>query len=235
MRLSEQIPNVHIQYSFASAFANAALVAPRSEDEWTVGPAKIRRTSDVVKQVGKTVSGTESEGFSHLTTVSVGKIHVQVADTTWSNGERDVQAVNRLTSPEIVDTLIRRLRIGIYPSPAQEQLVYMELRAALPDPDGRAVLRKLSIEKMESLLGTSISQLLPRSQGIIVGTREQLFRDEGRRRTELCAMFPKDNLQIAHTVWVITRLMTFLSALENGEKKLNENGPKTTTKKITKK
>lgn len=215
MRLSNQLPSANIQYSLASAFDRAPLITKQESSMWSVGEVAADTSTTVVNQQGLSISGAVCDGTSRITEIRHGSISLKLGDTEWTNGERDIQAIDRMDSPGTIDSLIKRLRIGIYGSPLHEELVFMELRVALSDSSGRAILRKLKLTEIEGLLGVSLRDLLPRSKGILVGTREELFEDESRRRSELCVMFPKSDQQTPIRVWVISRLLTFLASQEN--------------------
>jgi hypothetical protein len=239
IRLSNQLPSANIQYSLASAFDRAPLITKQESSTWPIGEVDADTSTTVVNQQGSSISGAVCAGTSRITEIRHESISLKIADTEWTNGERDIQAIDRMESPGTIDSLIKRLRIGIYGSPLHEELVYMELRVALSDPSGRAILRKLKLAELESLLKVSFRDLLPRSRGILVGTREELFEDESRRRSELCVMFPKSDHQTPIRVWVIARLLTFLASREQGRTKSPRSRKKqtkpTTNRKLPKK
>jgi hypothetical protein len=239
IRLSNQLPSANIQYSLASAFDRAPLITKQEASTWSIGEVAADTSTTVVNQQGSSISGAVCEGTSRITEIRHGSISLKIGDTEWTNGERDVQAIDRMESPGTIDGLVKRLRIGIYGSPLHEELVYMELRVALSDPSGRAILRKLKLAELESLLKVSFRDLLPRSKGILIGTREELFEDESRRRSELCVMFPKSDHQTPIRVWVISRLLTFLASREQGRTKSprsrKKQAKRTTNRKLPKK
>jgi hypothetical protein len=212
MRLSNELPNTNIQYSLATAFDTARLIPAASSSSWSVSDVSVSQVSLLTRRTGVTISGATSDGDSRDTEVATGKFKLTLTETTWDNGERDIQATDRHDSPAIVDSLIRRLRIGIYDSPLQDQLSYMELRLARPGTNGRATITKTSPAEIENVLGKPLDELLPRSMGIIVGTRAELFRDDSRRRNELCAVFPKSDAQTPVRIWVVTRLLSYIAS-----------------------
>lgn len=211
MKLSNQLPSANIQFSLTSAFDSAKLIPSAPTTEWKVGAVLLSSHGEMEVTSGESIGGIHGKGVSRRTEVAYQNVQLTLSDTQWDTGERDVQATDRSTSPARVDSLVRRLRIGVYPSPLHEQLVFMELRAALPDEHGRAVVRKITLQNFEALLGYPLSHLLPRARGIIIGTRAELFKDESRRRTELCALFQRADVQTPATIWVLTRLLPFLA------------------------
>jgi len=215
MKLSDQLPSANVQSSLLSSFDSARLAPRKKSGTWNVTSAAGSQRDETLSLSGESISGISGNGNSQFTDVTMEDVEVTLADTKWENGERDVQAVDRKNSPSAVDSLVRRLRIGVYRSPLQEQLAYMELRCAIPDANGRAVIKKLSEKQISTLLGVPLAQLLPSAKGIVLGTREQLFRDDSRRRTELCALFPSSDTQIPAMIWTVTRLMTFIAGLKS--------------------
>jgi hypothetical protein len=211
MRLSHQLPNTQIQFSLSSAFDVAKFVKEITTDAWNVAGVTAVAHPIAADITGESVSGVLGAGRAHVTSITFQNIQVEVADTTWSTGERDIQAIDRKDSPPTVDSLIRRLRIGIHNTPELENLVFAELRVALPDDQGRAVVRKLSQNKIEALLNLKLTEVLPAKRNVVVGTREELLGDSSRRRTELCALFPRDDQRTPIDIWILTRLLPFLS------------------------
>ncbi len=230
MRLSNLLPNSSLQYSLFSALGTTQIVESDRSSSWHVGQAIVSQMDDLKAVDGTTISGVASAGQSRLSEVVVGKIRLLIAETTWNNGEREIQAVDRSDSPALVDSLIGRLRIGIYDSPLHEFLAYMELRVALRDSSGRAMVRKVSADQIEALVGLPLEQLFPPTTGTILGTREELFGDESRRRTDFCVLFPKDDHRTPATVWTLVRLLTFLGT-EQEERNNTPTSAKTTKPK----
>jgi hypothetical protein len=211
MRLSNELPNANIQYSLTDAFGTATLLPGANTNTWSIDDATITESLDVLSVSGKTVTGEQSTGTSMASQIALGKNLITVHYTKWANGEQDVQAVDRHDSPSTTDSLIRRLRIGIYQSPLHENLNFMELRVAVAGQDGRATIKRLSRSHLEQLLGQSLDHYFPRSKRIVLGTRAELFRDESGRRNELCVAYPNTDNQVPVLVWTVTRLFTLLN------------------------
>lgn len=224
MRLSNLLPNSNLQYSLFSSLGTTQLADAPDTSSWNVGAAVVTPQNQRVVSEGITLSGNVSSGETCLTNISFNNVHIVVAETSWSNGEREIQAIDRLDSPSTVDSLIRRLRIGIYDSPVHEFLAYMELRVAVSGPDGRAVVRKMNRQKIEDLIGLSIDEVLRPSAGTIIGTRAEVFGDESRRRTDLCVVFPKSDHATPATVWALTRLLPFLASQAHVVTQANRSG-----------
>jgi len=212
MRLSNELPNANIQYSLTDAFGSATLLPERTTSTWSIDDVAVVESPEILPVNGTTISGAQSSGTATVSQLEFEKTRITLHHTKWENGEQDIQAVDRHDSPPNTDSLIRRLRIGVYPSPLHEHLNFMELRVAAPGENGRATVKKLSQSDLERLLGHPLDHYFPRSKRIVLGTRAELFRDDSRRRTELCLAYPNTDNQIPVLVWTVTRLFALLNA-----------------------
>jgi hypothetical protein len=217
MRLSNELPDANIQYSLTDAFGSATLLPERTTRTWSIDDVAVVESPEILPVNGTTISGAQSSGTATVSQLEFEKTRITLHHTKWENGEQDIQAVDRHDSPPNTDSLIRRLRIGIYPSPLHEHLNFMELRVAAPGENGRATVKKLSQSDLERLLGHPLDHYFPRSKRIILGTRAELFRDDSRRRTELCLAYPNTDNQIPVLVWTVTRLFALTHASQHEE------------------
>src|SRR5687768_11801886 len=83
---------------------------------------------------GETPTGHAASGIATLYDVRGPDLHLTLRDVEWSNGERDVVACERFSSPQLFDTLVERLRLSVldYDGP------YVELRQARLTSNNRA-------------------------------------------------------------------------------------------------
>ncbi len=160
---------------------------------------------------GQSVSGNFGKGDAYFSKISGPGMDLLVADTTWSSGERDIQAVRRNDSDELFDQLINRLRISVSPTERFPKLSLMEMRLAVPHSDGsRASAKKFTQEEVAAVIGRDVFPLLTSVRGVIPGTRESLLKDNGRRRTELAVVFNSADRIAPVLVWTLTRGIALL-------------------------
>jgi len=160
---------------------------------------------------GQSVSGVFGKGSAYFSKLKGPGMDLLIADTTWTSGERDIQAVRRNDSDELFDQLINRLRISISPTERFPKLSLMEMRLAVPHSDGsRASAKKFSQEEVAAVIGRDVFPLLSSVRGVIPGTRESLLKDDGRRRTELAVVFNSTDRIAPVLVWSLTRGIALL-------------------------
>jgi hypothetical protein len=234
MRLSKELPNANIQYSLTDAFGTATLLPERATSTWSIDDLVVVESPETLSVNGTTISGAQCSGIATVSQLEFGNTHITLHHTRWKNGEQDIQAVDHHNSPPSTDSLIRRLRIGIYRSPLHEHLNFIELRVAVPGMGNRATVKKLSRSDLERLLGHPLDHYFPRSKRIILGTRAELFRDDSRRQAELCVAYPDTDNQIPVLVWTVTRLFALIHASQH-EKTSQTKKPRTRSSTMARK
>jgi tRNA A-37 threonylcarbamoyl transferase component Bud32 len=123
------------------------------------------------------------------------------------NGERWIRAVDAHSSPACIHRLVHGLRPGIRLAPDLDDSVFMELRQAriVDDPDWPR-LRKVSLADLDEGAATVVSALLLDLGAEAVDTRETVWGDSDKRRTDLCVLFDPENLVVAFAAYGLTRL-----------------------------
>ncbi|MBT6373254.1 MAG: protein kinase [Gemmatimonadales bacterium] len=131
-------------------------------------------------------------------------------DVEWCGadyGEAWVKAVDAHSSPARIHRLIHGLRPGIHPVPDGDPRAFMELRQAriIDDPDWPR-LRKVSQADLDDAAEADVAALLRDLGSISVSTRGDSWGDEGRRRTDLCVVFERTNLEVPLAAYALTRV-----------------------------
>ena len=156
---------------------------------------------------GTTISDVSSVGQSYQSTMKGSDFKILIQDTTWENGERDIQASTvEGTNPVLLD-LARRLRIGIYPSPKHDFLSTLDLRFALRKGMARATAKKMNPREYEELTGLRFLEILNSIPNSACGTREELMKDDSRRRSDFATAFPREDRVIPVIAFLLTRVL----------------------------
>jgi len=118
-------------------------------------------------------------------------------------------------SPLAMHRLTHGLRLGVHGHGIDDSFV--ELRQArFKDPDSSwSTVKKVPAKELDEKAGFSIEDALAELGGAF-GTREELIGDTGRRRTDLCTVFPDSEITIPIFAYVATRV---LPLLPNGGKR----------------
>lgn len=182
--------------------------APVDSGHVTVGVFAVRTGIEQVRHRGETVSGVISEASCYLSRVVGPNLGMVIADLEWDNGEREIRGWSMSEGPDLLAQVVGRLRIGVYQHPALDRSSVMDLRLPVINPEtSRVTVRQASIEKLEAIAGPTIVSGLDEFGEVTFGTRAEILRDTGRRRNDLCAVFPNDKMAVPSILWLLTRLL----------------------------
>lgn len=189
----------------------------RTQDDCRVdlGPYSIAVGTGHVRTTGVTLEGVKSKGSQYLSRLSGPGLDVEIADTTYDNGSRDVQAISSgTTSVEPIEDVVGRLQIGIDRPEHLETMSVMEMRcASIRNNGGRATAYKSSNLELEEVLGFDVADSLDQFSQAMTGTRESLLKDTGRRRGQLCCVFYSHDRVTPVVVWALLRAIALLQAI----------------------
>ena len=175
-----------------------------------IGSFTLRSLGRKVATQGNTPSGHASVGRGALYELAgANDLRLTLRDTTWANGERDVVACERNDSPELFDTLIKRLRLAVLDHDGP----YVELRQARLRPNGRANLFYPDSADLDRGAGLAVHTTLLAHGASQVGTREELFDDEGPARFRLGARFSDHDSLVPVVAYVLTRVCPVAAGL----------------------
>jgi hypothetical protein len=186
----------------------------------SLGELQILIGTDFHTTSGTTISDSISVGKCYKSTITGRDFKITLQDTNWENGERDIQASTVEGSNSVLIDLLRRLRIGIYPSPKHEFLSTLDLRIALRGGSERATAKKLNPQKYEELTGLNFFECLNSIPNSACGTREELMKDESRRRTDFAAAFPNGDHLVPVIAFLLTRVLPLICE-SSGSKYVN--------------
>lgn len=181
------------------------------------GTLSIRLGIDQRIVKGTDTAGQTGDAWAYLSDVVAPGVHLSIAELHWSSGEVEVRGWELLEGPNELNHIIGRLRIGIHPHPYLDNSSVLDLRlprftAGATRPTARQATR----DDFEAIVGSEFIAALDDTLETTIGTRADLLHDEGRRRNELCAVFPTDVVSAPTVLWVACRLVALLheSAVE---------------------
>jgi Domain of unknown function (DUF4338) len=165
---------------------------------------------------GTTMTDASSTGNAYISKLEGPGVEVSLADIEWNTGEREVRGWSRHHSDEILKQVIGRLRIGVHRADRYRGMSMLELRVAAGSEGKRATARKTSPLELSEALGFDIAAGLDGIGEAVVGTREELLRDEGPRRNQLCVVFRSDNRLLPALAWCLVRAMPLIHQQASG-------------------
>lgn len=153
---------------------------------------------------GPTLTGAETSGRATLYDVTGPHgLHLRIADTSWSNGERDVRVEERYDSPQTFDQLVGRVRLGVYRA---AELLWVELRQARMKVPNRCTLHHATAAELDAGAGVVVRAALLECGATEVGMREDVFGDSSRKRRFMCATFQEKATTVPVVAFVLTRV-----------------------------
>jgi serine/threonine protein kinase len=143
--------------------------------------------------------------------VSDQEIRLNVRWVYAENGELWIEATEAFNSPPRFQRLVRSLRMGAHPTNSSDSRRFVELRQARieKDPD-RPRIRQVKFDALDEGAGVKISELLLAHGAHAVGTREQAWGDDGRRKHVPCMVFDEDDVKPALVAYALTRVAPLL-------------------------
>jgi hypothetical protein len=172
------------------------------------GSFTLRDTGERRPLKGETTAGVASSGMATVFEVSGEAFRVEVGLISWLTGDQDVQMLGRIAGDEPLDGLTRRLRISIKD---HGDLKWLELEQARIDSVGWIHSYKATLNQLDEGAGVSTVDVISRLGGE-VGSREDLLGDAGRRRSWMCAAFPKDATLVPVAAFTISRIAPVLES-----------------------
>ena len=202
MRLSPQLNTA--QLSLLNELA-------RTDCRVDLGPYSITVGTGHIRTKGMTVDGTRTEGSAYTSRLSGPGLDLEIADTTWDDGSRDIQGVSHGMSVEPIKDVVGRLPMGLYRVEHLDNMTVMGLRrAAVRDAQRQVAVYKTSIAELDDLFGFDVAAALDSIGQAITGTRETLLKESGRWRGRLCTVFFDHDRVTPVLVWSLMRAISLL-------------------------
>ena len=159
---------------------------------------------------GSTPNGIAEDGIAYFSRLEGPDLMMTIADITWRNGEREVRGWDRHESGPEYQGLVGRLRIGIHPTARFRSMSSAELRVVKVAPDGKAPQAyRTDNQELSDLLGFDLARAFDEVGEAMVGTREQLLKEDGVRKRQLAAIFESGDHVIPALAWSLTRAIPF--------------------------
>jgi hypothetical protein len=177
----------------------------------TLGSITIRQREEQSYE-NYTVSKKKSVGKLFPFHVTDAKIDIMVGYAVFINGERDIRALEVQKEYNTFGRLTHGLRLAIQPMPGDRDLLYAELRQALPkDPFSKHETLHPTTSEADLDQGARLSVFDElRKVGGEVGTKQALLGEMGKRSPYLCIRFAKNNLWAPVVAYTTTRIMPIL-------------------------
>jgi hypothetical protein len=143
------------------------------------------------------------------------KVHVCLIDDPENEDELgQVFCESRLNSPAAWDQIVRRLRVGI--RRLGDGSLYMDLRIAHPNEEGRATRKTKSLASIERVIGFDFKKELLRVGARAVGTRGELDANPNSRMRECpCVIFDANDIFTPIAAWVAVTVCPLFKRIKN--------------------
>ncbi len=149
---------------------------------------------------GQDVEGVETSGVASVWRVTGPEgLKVLVRVAKWDSGARDVALTDRLEAPKRFDRLASGLRLGVTDG-------RLELRQARLKANDWSNLFAATPEQLAEGAGVDVLAALREAGARAVGTREELWADDSRRRRFLAAECSVDDELVPVVAYVLTRV-----------------------------
>ena len=132
-------------------------------------------------------------------------IHVVLMDEDGEGEFGQVFCESRISSPQIWDDIVKRLRVGI--RRLEDGQLTMDLRVAVREKDQRASKRVLSLEKINALTHINVETALLSLGANAVGTRQEITGETNRTREWPCVTFDVNDLVTPAAAFVLTTIL----------------------------
>lgn len=163
-----------------------------------LGPYALAVGVSASRVVGRTASGARAEGTSYVSRLEGPDLHVEIFDTSWDTGERDVRG------SDLVDG--RPMVMGIDISATFRNMSAMTIKTVhRKNPAARPTYRKATVDSLSAEVGLDFQQALDRLAEATVGTRRLTLGEEGADADQLCAVFGTSDRVTPALVWSLTR------------------------------
>jgi hypothetical protein len=175
----------------------------------TVGQITITDTNQVDTIEGQTPGRVDATGTARRYKITgPGRLHLQVLDVTWDNGERDIRTVERNGSPQRFDRLCHGARLGILKAGPD---LMVELRQARMTTADWSTCHKADLPALDAGAQTNTAKALRQAGAKHVGTRSEVLDDTSCRRNYLCAAFVAEATTVPIVAYTLTRVLPVLN------------------------
>ncbi|HEX6947169.1 MAG TPA: Druantia anti-phage system protein DruA [Acidimicrobiia bacterium] len=141
-----------------------------------------------------------------LSQLSGPSTEVTIACIQRANGAREVRGWSSSPGSLFEELIHHRYRLRIQTHPIFEEMSVMDL-TFLVASDVKITLEQFDVDHARALLGIDVVEALDVFGEVTVGTRQELLRDQGRRKNQFCAVFPTDDRSIPPVIWALTRVI----------------------------
>jgi hypothetical protein len=184
-------------------------------DDLTISP------TNTVKHVpkGQTVGRVLCSGAQKIFRVRGDGVELDLAYTTWDNGERDIRTAYRVKGPAALRRLEGgRLRLGIRPVNHNQIDAKNKLWVQLSQARVRketlnkwSTLHKASWEELDDGAGLDSFETLEQVGALHLGTKEEVLASTDNKRFYLCAIFDEENELFPVVAFVVTRVLPLIN------------------------
>ena len=148
----------------------------------------------------------DAKGVARIFRVTGPAIDIEIADTSFDSGHRDVRVADRGSTASL-DDVVGRFRVGVHPAPGSR--FYMRLRIPRIGAKPRATQHDTDLTELNGACGFEVAQLLKSVGAIIVNRKELALEETGPTRNQLCVVFEPDNRLLPAVAYAITPVLTF--------------------------
>jgi hypothetical protein len=158
------------------------------------------------RETGPTPSDEDFNGTARAYWVKgADGVDLELGDIRWDNGERSLAVLDRKTSPQRFDGLVRRLRMTVQAVSGEKSIV--ELSGALLRQEHHPSLLKVDVPAFSQEIGIDIAAELLAAGADEVGTKAALLGVTHQKRGYWCALFPDANQHLPAIAFFLMRIV----------------------------
>jgi len=141
---------------------------------------------------------------------------LHLADIRLENGERQIMVCQNYTGSQKWDRLKHGLRLGAYLQ--GEGRWAARLGLVRPVEGGKWSNRehRSDLAEIDEITGIDVRESLLGLGALNVGTKEEVYGEQNRKKNELCVLFPEDKTEVGLAAYVLT---TVLPLMEDAREK----------------
>lgn len=171
-----------------------------------LGPLTVRELGQRVPKQGQTAKKVESTGIATLYEVAGPGATLELSDTSWANGDRDLKTSSRCESPERFDPLVGRLRFSV--EAVGGDRLKMRLRIPRSKAYGdRPTMHQVTLDELERRTRLPVADLLKDVGADAVGPGHTVLGHQSQSQNELYVVFDESKHYVPVIAYALTPIL----------------------------
>ncbi len=179
-----------------------------------------KEMSLLIRSGRDTISIAETIGGEHDVQANVVGAEIRAAgqavrlNVRWvsaDNGELWIEGTEAFNSPPQFQRLVGSFRMGSHPIEDSDSRRFIELRQTTTENQPwQPRIRQVSLDGFNMGTGVDAAELLVANGACAIGTRENTWGDQSRRRNVLCMVHEREDVRVALIAYALSRVAPLL-------------------------